>query len=367
MSYNITVEGGTSVRLLTSGKYCEEDIVIKTTGGGTTPANPIIEPLSVTENGTYTAPSGVDGYSPIEVNVPIPDGYIVPSGTKTITENGTHDAREYESVAVNVPIPEGYIKPSGTLNIDKNGTYDVAEKASAVVSIPKREIVLQDKTIEANGTYTADSGYDGLGQVTVNVQGGGSEELDKLLEGSITEINSNATSIIQYGCYARESLKTVNLPECTSLDTRCFQDNYDLVTFNAPKLKTLGTFAFYRCSELSYIYLPFVKTAASYAFYACSGLKKADLPVASSITAYAFYGCSTLEALILRKSDAICILSNANAISSSGVDKGTGYVYVPKALLSDEDETKDYRRATNWSTFANQFRAIEDYPEICGG
>ena len=34
-------------------------------GGG----EPTIEPLSITENGTYTAPSGVDGYSPITVNV----------------------------------------------------------------------------------------------------------------------------------------------------------------------------------------------------------------------------------------------------------------------------------------------------------
>lgn len=34
-------------------------------GGG----EPTIEPLSVTANGTYTAPSGVDGYSPITVNV----------------------------------------------------------------------------------------------------------------------------------------------------------------------------------------------------------------------------------------------------------------------------------------------------------
>ena len=33
-------------------------------GGGAS-----IEPLSVTQNGTYTAPSGVDGYSPITVNV----------------------------------------------------------------------------------------------------------------------------------------------------------------------------------------------------------------------------------------------------------------------------------------------------------
>ena len=34
-------------------------------GGGT----PTIESLSVTANGTYTAPSGVDGYSPVTVNV----------------------------------------------------------------------------------------------------------------------------------------------------------------------------------------------------------------------------------------------------------------------------------------------------------
>ena len=29
----------------------------------------VIEPLSVTANGTYTAPTGVDGYSPVSVNV----------------------------------------------------------------------------------------------------------------------------------------------------------------------------------------------------------------------------------------------------------------------------------------------------------
>ena len=35
-------------------------------GGG----EPVIESLSVTSNGTYTAPDGVDGYSPVTVNVP---------------------------------------------------------------------------------------------------------------------------------------------------------------------------------------------------------------------------------------------------------------------------------------------------------
>lgn len=68
---------------------------------------PIIESLSVTENGTYTAPDGVDGYSPVTVNVPIPDGYIQPSGELEITKNGTHNVTEYASVNVNVPTGSG--------------------------------------------------------------------------------------------------------------------------------------------------------------------------------------------------------------------------------------------------------------------
>lgn len=33
MSHNITVEGGTSVRLPTAGKYCDRDILITAKGG----------------------------------------------------------------------------------------------------------------------------------------------------------------------------------------------------------------------------------------------------------------------------------------------------------------------------------------------
>lgn len=85
----------------------------KAAAGG---AEPVVEPLDVIENGTYTAPNGLDGYSPVTVNVPVPEGYIKPSGELEITENGNHDVTAYQSVNVNVDggadgdsdLPAGY-------------------------------------------------------------------------------------------------------------------------------------------------------------------------------------------------------------------------------------------------------------------
>lgn len=49
-----------------SGKYFYTADGIKTAG---TASGAVVQPLSVTENGTYNPPSGVDGYAPVIVNV----------------------------------------------------------------------------------------------------------------------------------------------------------------------------------------------------------------------------------------------------------------------------------------------------------
>lgn len=59
-------------------------------------------------------------------------GSIKPSGTKTITSNGTHDVTSYASAVVNVPTG---ITPTGTKTITENGTHDVTSYASAVVNV----------------------------------------------------------------------------------------------------------------------------------------------------------------------------------------------------------------------------------------
>ena len=108
-----------------------------------------------------------------------------------------------------------------------------------------------------------------------------------------------------------------------------------------------------------------VTSIGEYAFSYCISLESVDFTAVTSIGAYAFENDTVLASVILRNTESVCALANVNAFNNTLIASGSGFIYVPRALLSDVDETMDYRRATNWTTF--QFRAIEDYPDICGG
>jgi hypothetical protein len=96
---------------------------------------------SITTNGTHD----VTSYASASVNVPTGTN---PTGTKTITTNGTHDVTNYANAQVNVPVG---ITPSGSKNITENGTYDVADFESAVVDvpIPAQKTVVRTVTLSA--------------------------------------------------------------------------------------------------------------------------------------------------------------------------------------------------------------------------
>ena len=85
-------------------------------GGGTT----TIEPLTVTENGSYSEAG--KAYSPVNVSVPNPS-----TGSISITENGTYDVTEKASAVVNVS--------GGASNVVK-GEFNFSTVGEHTINIP---------------------------------------------------------------------------------------------------------------------------------------------------------------------------------------------------------------------------------------
>ena len=164
-------------------------------------------------------------------------------------------------------------------------------------------------------------------------------------------------------------LRTISLPVWTgSVVTESIQtasegifDNCSaLQTVNAPELQAIPEMTFHNCAALTVVSFPKAASIGSNAFQGCSNLTKLDIGGAVTSMSSAFLsGTSKLEALILRGITSIPTLSN-NTFANTRIASGTAYVYVPKSL---EDSIK---LANRWSTYANQIRAIEDYPDVCG-
>jgi hypothetical protein len=118
--------------------------------------------------------------------------------------------------------------------------------------------------------------------------------------------------------------------------------------------------AFRDCIKLVSAYIPSAVSIKESAFHSCTLLEKVDC-CATSVGMTSFYNDSALETLILRNEDAVCQLYNTGVFYNTPISNGAGYIYVPAELVDS------YKAATNWSSFADQIRAIEDYPDICGG
>ena len=135
--------------------------------------------------------------------------------------------------------------------------------------------------------------------------------------------------------------------------------NRSVSEFKDDSVAKVGKYAFCNCQQLTSIELPAATTILSNAFQNCTKLARVDLPMATEIKSGAFSTCSKLNTIILRNND-ICAMEYTSVMKNTPIASGTGYVYVPAALVDS------YKAASNWSNYPNQIRAIEDYPEICG-
>lgn len=171
--------------------------------------------------------------------------------------------------------------------------------------------------------------------IVVTAEGGGGAELvASLLDGTIVELECDATKVRQYMFDNCAKLKKIVLPKATSI----------------------AAYGAYGCDVLSDVQMPSLQSVGNYAFSKCTSLEKFDMAAGvSSIWSYVFNGCTALKTLILRRTASICSMGVANCMTNTAIAKGTGYIYCPSSLLDA------YKAATNWSTYAAQFRALEDY------
>lgn len=97
-------------------------------GKSSTTIKPVINPLTVTENGIYTAPAGVDGYSPVSVGVPdrYDEGYN--DGYKQGYSDGSDYYKKlYEQAVGNLPDvtdDNGNVIPNAFTNPDNDSFAD---------------------------------------------------------------------------------------------------------------------------------------------------------------------------------------------------------------------------------------------------
>ena len=198
----------------------------------------------------------------------------------------------------------GGITPTGEIEITENGTYDVTNYASALVNI------------ESSGDSNSENA---------------------LLSRQITEYSNSTLTTI--GSYAFSGVPVTSL--------------------NLPAVTTIAGYAFYECTTLQNLTLESLTQVPYNGFRQYKGLVKGDFHAITKIGQNGFYQCTSLETLIIR-TPTVCELSAGTIFNGSKIFSGTGYIYVPSTLVDN------YKTATNWATYADQIRAIEDYPEICG-
>lgn len=209
----------------------------------------------------------------------------------------------------------------------------------------------------------------------VTVNGGTDEKTAEILQRSITRlVDEKTTSIGEHALYSCNQLRTAIFPNVLNVGIGALQGCSALTTAEFPKATNINIYAFYGCG-FETVNFPLVKSIAERAFSECQNLTTVNFPSAEYVGHYAFSNdtklatvdfekvtyigdyvftyCGALKTFIMR-TPTVCTLFTRAAFTGTPIASGTGYIYVPDALVDN------YKTATNWSVYASQIKPISE-------
>ena len=205
-----------------------------------------------------------------------------------------------------------------------------------------------------------------LDQMAEEISGisGDDDYLGKLIDKQLTELVSATASGTIPGDFqnGNKNLVKIDMPMVTKIGASAFSNCSNLADVNLPNVVEIQSNAFNFAWYMPDIYFPNLEKITGYGYnFTATWAQRAYFPKLTRMEAVVgFSRADYLKTFILGAST-VCTLNNSNVFENSAISWGTGYIYVPAALVDS------YKAATNWSVYAAQIRAIEDYPEVLEG
>lgn len=191
--------------------------------------------------------------------------------------------------------------------------------------------------------------------------GAAMETSDAVIAGTFSGayVNDRITALGE--CFRENT--TVTSVSCANVLTvrrNAFNPCSSVTSIDLPSCTYIDYAGLSGCTKLADVNLPSLKTIVQYTFSGDSALAKLRLPSLKNTHYGSFNACASLTALVLPGSFVTAQSTMDTTFNNTPILNGAGYIYVPRDLLDT------YKAATNWSAVADQFRAIEDYPDVCG-
>ena len=318
---SINIDSGSSKRLLTSGKYCDRNILIMSIDR-TLPAICKKDVNFYDYDGTLVASYLLDEISTLS-DLPTPLSH-----TGLTFQGWNYSLTEIKSTERPLDIGATYNTNDGKtrlyINVPRSGEklyIRINQNMANGVTVDWGDGVRE--TSSESGNIEFIHTYDQSGDFTISLDpnqgcelGLGWSQNSSCLMGESSnqtrfrsnmlkkvEIGNNVTIIAPYAFYHCYSLTTISIPNSvTTIGTYAFNYCYSLRSVCIPdSITSINNYAFYYCSSLLNVCIPnSVTTIGTYVFGYCYSLRSVCIPDSiTSINKYFFTNCYTLSDISL--------------------------------------------------------------------